>query len=336
MFTAFDELVVVVVRGELPVLDPIDGGAANLDRACLAKDRDRTLEVARIGEHRDFDRSQRARAELEHGDPRVLRLDPARECRGLGHHALDRPDEPLNQIDVVRCLVHERAAVELPGTPPGRLVIVLLWPRPSDRAVGHVDPAEASLVDGASQELHGRVEPVLLHNEQMDTGRVAGMYELVGRRQRDGHRLLDDDMLPRARGEHALLGVQSRRRRDADDFAGGVRQHLLVGSKPRDGLLLPGLARAIRIGVADGTECQTRHAAERLEVILADAPAPDERDAKGRWCRHPASPAGAIPAPRRTYCVPHPLQAPSPVSSRRTPHAHVHPMRRAGTPATSA
>ena len=81
---------------------------------------------------------------------------------------------------------------------------------------------------------------------------------------------------------------------------------------------------------------QTRHAGERLEVIPADAPAPDERDAKGRWGRHPASPTGAIPSPRRTYGVPHPLQVPSPVSSRRTPHAHTHPMRRAGTPATSA
>src|SRR5687768_4910592 len=92
-------------------------------------------------------------------------------------------------------------------------------------------------------------------------------------------------------------------------------------------------------------------------MILADAPAPDERDPEvglsGRdrrrlvrsWFPGGAHRSGAAcrtASPRRSYDVPHESQAVRCGSpsvhrvGRRSPHWHIHPMRFAGTPATRA
>ena len=60
-------------------------------------------------------------------------------------HALDRADDPVEQVDVVAGLVHEGAAVELPGAAPGGAVVVLLRAGPEHVDGDHVDAAEAAL-----------------------------------------------------------------------------------------------------------------------------------------------------------------------------------------------
>src|SRR5581483_6999578 len=70
-----NELVVVVILGEGPVLGLVDGGAADFHRALLPEDRDRPLEVPRVGEHRHFDRAERAVPELQDRDAGVLGLN---------------------------------------------------------------------------------------------------------------------------------------------------------------------------------------------------------------------------------------------------------------------
>ncbi len=129
-----DALVVVVVVGELPGLHLVHRRAADLHRALLPEDRDRSFEVLRVGQHRDLDDAERPRAELEQRDAGVFGLDAAGERRRLGHHALHRADQPLDQVDVVRGLVHEGAAVKLPRAAPRRLVVVLLRARPAHGA----------------------------------------------------------------------------------------------------------------------------------------------------------------------------------------------------------
>src|SRR5439155_11190261 len=90
-----DELVVVVVDREQPMLDPVHGRAPDLDRAVLPEHGDGTLEVARIREHVDFDDAERAGAEFDDTDAGVVGLDAARLRGRFGRHALHRTDEPL-------------------------------------------------------------------------------------------------------------------------------------------------------------------------------------------------------------------------------------------------
>ena len=174
-----DQLVVVVIIGEQPMLDPVHRGAADLHRALLAEDRDRPLEIPRVREDVHFDHAERAGAELDQPDAGILGLDASRLRRGLGHHALDRSDEPLNQVDVVRCLIHDRAAVEFPGSAPRLGVVVLLRPLPANGDVRHVDAAEAPLVDRALEQLDRRIESVLLHDEQLDASFIARVHQIV-------------------------------------------------------------------------------------------------------------------------------------------------------------
>ena len=199
---------------------------------------------------------------LRIADARVLGLDPPRLRRRLRHHALDRADEPLNQIDVVRRLIHDRAAVELPGSAPRLGVVVLLRPLPAHGDVRHVDPAEASLVDGALQQLNRRVEPVLLDDEEMDARVVARLHQLVGLRERDRHRLLGDDVLARARRGDPLRGVQSRRRADRHDVASAARSSI-SSSDVNHGTpcCSPAPGARARVDVADGAEARGRRPA---------------------------------------------------------------------------
>src|SRR4051812_42570887 len=74
-------------------------------------------------------------------------------------------------------------------------------------------------------------------------------------------------------------------------------------------------------------------------MILADPAAADQANAKraGSHVLSVVAPdTGAIPSPVRLYVVPHAAQVPTPLSERRSPHWHIQPMRRAGTPAISA
>src|SRR5687768_17622567 len=43
-----------------------------------------------------------------------------------------------------------------------------------------------------------------------------------------------------------------------------------------------------------------------------------------------------MPSPERSYVDPQPAQVPEPASGSRSPHWHIHPTRRAGTPTMSA
>src|SRR6185503_20950394 len=91
-------------------------------------------------------------------------------------------------------LVHESAAVELPGAAPRRAVVVGLRTRPKDVHVDHVDAAKALFFDRALHELERRVAAVLLDDEEKDPGPVAGRDHVFPILPSGGHRLLGHDM----------------------------------------------------------------------------------------------------------------------------------------------
>jgi hypothetical protein len=293
-----DVLVVVVVVGELPVLHAVDRRPADLDRPPLADERDRSLEVPRVGQDGHLEHADGAGGELKDGRAGVLGLDPAGQRRRPGDDAPGRAEEPLHEVDVVRGLVHDRAGVERPRPPPRRLVVVLLWARPPHRRVGEEDPAEAPLVDRAPEEPDGGVQAVLLDDEELDARPGAGLDERIGPGEGDRHRLLGDDVLPRPRREDAVLRMEPRRCADGDHVALRPGEHLVVCGVPRDSVLLPGSPRPFGDLVAHRRQAQPGDLAQGVEVVAADPTAPDQRHRELASRAH--APARRSPSPSRS------------------------------------
>jgi hypothetical protein len=126
---------------------------------------------------------------------------------------LHRPDEPVEQVHVVARLIHECAAVELPGPAPGGAVVVGLRPAPEDVDVDHVNPAEASLLYRALEQLQRGITPVLLDDEQVNAGVIAGMNHALPVPPARSHGLLRHDVSPRRRNLYRLLGMKTAGRR---------------------------------------------------------------------------------------------------------------------------
>ena len=102
------------------------------------------FEQAGIGARGRLDDAERAVLEPQGGDGRVFDLDPLVGQRGgQGRDRVDVAHQPVEQVDVVDRLVHERAAaVELPGPAPAAGVVVLLGPPPLDVGVAQGQAAE--------------------------------------------------------------------------------------------------------------------------------------------------------------------------------------------------
>ena len=227
-----------------------------------------------------MERAERAGAPPDAHDARVLDLDVARERGRVGLHALDRPDEPVEQVDVVARLVHERAAVELPRAAPRRAVVVRLRARPEHVHVHHVDAAEAALLHGALHELQRGVPAVLLHDEEKDAGLVADAHHLLAVLPARGHRLLGDHVTSVTRAADGLRGVQPARRGE-DHRVGVALLEQLVERVERGGARLRrGGVGARRVDVAHRHELGPFGVSrDGLHVVRGDAPAADEREA---------------------------------------------------------
>src|SRR5688572_8803396 len=129
------------------------------------------------------------------------------------------------------------------------------------------------------------------------------------------------------------------RRGDRHDV--GVRrlEHLRVGRKPGYAKLVAGGSRAFRIDVADGAQFQPVNAFNRVEMVLADPAAADERDLEIALFRlglshRPGAFTRRIPSRASSYDDPQAGHVPTPESGSRSPHWHIQPTRRAGTPTT--
>ncbi len=198
--------------GEFPLLDFVHCNAAHTYGALFAENGDRALQVSRIGEHRDIYRAQCARAPPYAHSCGVFNLDVPSQRRDISLHALDRTDHPVHQVHVVACLIHERAAVELPGATPARAVVVRLRPRPEDVDGSHENAPEPTLIYGALQQLQRGVTAILLHYEEVHASLVALADHAQPIAPARGHRLLCDDMPTTVRRLDCLRGMQPARR----------------------------------------------------------------------------------------------------------------------------
>ena len=73
------------------------------------------------------------------------------------------PHEPLQGVNVVNGLVHQRPAIHGPRSVPA-ILVVLLRAVPAHRGIAEEQAAQAALVNGAPQILDGRVVAVLQHD----------------------------------------------------------------------------------------------------------------------------------------------------------------------------
>ena len=246
-----DPGVVVAGFGEVPELDVVDGDAADADAAGLAEDGDGAFEVFGVGEHGDGHGAEGAVAPADVEDAGVLDLDVA---GGVDHGLdfVDGADEPVEQVDVVAGLVHEGAAVELPGAAPFGLVVVGLGPAPEDVEVDQVDLAEALFLDRAFEELEGGVAAVLLDDEEVNASLVAGLDHAHAVLPAGGHGLFGHDVDAMAGGKDGLLRVQPAGGAEGDQVGldGGqqFRQVGIAGDAVGVGVVLENR----RVGVADG------------------------------------------------------------------------------------
>src|SRR6185369_15630408 len=150
----------------------IHGYAPDSGGTLLPDYRDRALEVFWIREHGHTERTQRTRTPAYRHRSRVLDFYIAREGRSIGLDTFDGPDQPVEQVDVVACLVHERATVELPCSPPLGTVVVGLGPRPEDIDRDHVDLAETLAIDRPLEHLQRGILAILLYHQEPDAGRI--------------------------------------------------------------------------------------------------------------------------------------------------------------------
>ena len=271
----FDLGVVIAGFGKVPKLDVIDGHPADADAAGLAENGDGAFQVFGVGEHGDAHGAEGAIAPAHVEDAGVFDLDVA----GGADHGLDlvhRADEPVEQVDVVAGLVHEGAAVELPGAAPAGLVVVGLGAGPEDVEVDQVDTAEALFLHGALEELEGGVAAVLFDDEEVDAGLIAGLDHVHAVLPAGGHGLFGHDVDAVAGGADGLLRVQAAGGAEGDQVRldGGqqFRQVAVAGDAGAVGMLLEDRG----VGVADGDQLDVlRVLGDSTEVAGGDTSAAD-------------------------------------------------------------
>ena len=195
-----------------PVPDLVDGEAGDLDRALLAEDRERAFEIGRPRRRRRLDDPERAVAEFQRCDRRVLGLDLCQRRDGAGMNADDIAEKPFQHVDVMAGLVGEHAAVIGPGAAPGVLIVIGLVAAPAHAHRAENQAAEAAGLQRLARLHHRNVEAILLDDEQLDAGLVAGADHVVGVLQPQRHRLLDDDVLSGLRAGDDMGGMHSARR----------------------------------------------------------------------------------------------------------------------------
>ncbi len=107
-----------------------------------------------------FDHSTCTAFELHNHNGRILNLDPGLpKTAGNRPHRTDRTREINQRIDRVDALIHEHtAAIEPPGAPPRRGVVIRLIAKPFHVAGGGGERAEAALIRCLFEEFHSRGE----------------------------------------------------------------------------------------------------------------------------------------------------------------------------------
>src|SRR5205807_6606267 len=130
--------------------------------------------------------SQRAAAKPQYHHSRIFGLDFRQRRGALGKYAVDVTHHPLEQIDVMACLVTENPAIERPGAAPWVLIVVGLGSTPPDAHRAEYQTAETPLFQGFPQFHDRNIEAILLNDKQAYADAIAGTDHGVGIVERQG------------------------------------------------------------------------------------------------------------------------------------------------------
>ena len=175
-------------------------------------------------------------------------------------------------------LVGEHAAVIGPGAAPVVLIVIGLVPAPAHAHGAQNEASEPARVQRLARLDDRNVETVLLDDEQLDAGLVAGADHVVGILKPQRHRLFDDDMLSGPGAGDDMLRVHSARRQHRDRVDILPRQKVIdIVVCGNAELRCDGVgARANRIADGDETGPVDMIAAQQLGVTLRDASASEQ------------------------------------------------------------
>jgi len=212
---ASNGLVLRTLPGEIPDGDVTtleeDGplGAAELDPP----------RVAPVGGGGSLDGAEGAVGELQGSHRGILHFDPlVAQLSDESGDTLHRPHQPLQKIDGVDGLVHQRpatipASCALPAV--GRVVGLVAVP--FDVGVGQDDLSESSSVHGLLDGLGGMAESAGEDGDQLYPGLIGGLNNPVAPRQCDLQRLLHHHVLARLGGGRGIGHVGAGGGADVDD-----------------------------------------------------------------------------------------------------------------------
>ena len=275
---AFEQL---LVRGkrvfELEAFEPIfaDG------RAELTADFDAHLPA---GPHRGGadKRSEDAVFELQGAGEGIFDLDFGMDSAGgEGADGFDGTDDPLNEIDLVNALVHDRpTAVELPGPAPAAVGVILVGSIPGRDRAGPADFSKSTLLDGIVQNGVGVVPTVLENAGEPDAEFFRRRDHLVNAIGQDFHGLFDQDVQPPLHGRDGGGLVIAAGRADVSGIQLFLAEHFLQIGIERDRDLGPleGLAALVGDQIADRDDLTVGQLPHGPQVHGADDSRSDDRD----------------------------------------------------------
>src|SRR5262249_31379758 len=142
------------------------------------------------------DDAERVRAKRERRDGDVFHLDVrVRAGRGEGADGAHASHEPLQKVDAMDPLVHERAAaVEAERPAPTSFHVILLCAKPLDVHRTENDRSESTRREGAAEDPRRFQEPARKDGPELDAVRAAGAYDGIDPIERDLDGLFHDDV----------------------------------------------------------------------------------------------------------------------------------------------
>jgi len=195
-------------------------------------DRDRAVGAVEFGRRlpafhrrRVLDRADRAVLELHRNRRRVLTLQFPVDVLGDRADRLDAAHEPRQQVDLVDRLVHQRAAVHVPGATPAGRVVVGLRAKPLLGRISQHGGPEFAAVDGLLCPPVRAVEPLLEDAGEGDTRPIARLDRPVHPVGVDVQWLLAEHVRPCLGGLDDHVGVSATRGTDAHRVDVALRDH---------------------------------------------------------------------------------------------------------------
>ena len=227
----------------------------------------------------DDDVAEAAMAKANVRDRRIFHLDVRmREIGPIARDLIDRPHQPLQNVQVVRRLVNQHAAAfGRPLTAPrvGPVVSLIAPAEHHHRAQNR--PADLTRVHRRLHPQHGLKEAPLAHDAQLHAMPLGRRNHAVAIFEARGQRLFHQHMHAVRGGQHCRVGVQRMRRADHHRFNAGFGEHrgrVGVSAHP----ILGGEGRGARaVVVADRRELALRQIAPRRRMQVPHLAATDNR-----------------------------------------------------------